>query len=65
MCCSAYPFYASYVLGHLAAFETRFTDHILLQARRVFQNDVLGQIVENPLYQEHLALNPGQHVQSQ
>ena len=35
------------------------------EARKLFQNDVFAPLVENPLYQTHLALNPGQRVQSQ
>ena len=35
------------------------------EARKLFQNDVFAPLVENPLYQTHLVLNPGQRVQSQ
>ena len=35
------------------------------EARKLFQNDVFAPLVETPLYQTHLALNPGQRVQSQ
>ncbi len=36
-----------------------------LQAKKLFQSEVFAQLVENPLFQEHLALAPGQRVQSQ
>ena len=35
---------------------------LLLQARKVFQNEVFAPLIENPLFQEHLALTPGQRV---
>ena len=35
-----------------------------LQARKFFQTEVFAPLVENPLFQEHLALAPGQRVQS-
>jgi hypothetical protein len=35
------------------------------EARRVFQNEVFAPLVENPIFQTHLALSPGQRVQSQ
>ena len=35
------------------------------EARKIFQNDVFAPLIENPIYQEHLALGPGQRVQSQ
>ncbi len=37
----------------------------MYQARTFFQNEVFAPLVENPLFQELLALNPGQRVQSQ
>ena len=37
----------------------------MFQARTFFQNEVFAPLVENQLFQEHLALNPRQRVQSQ
>ena len=36
-----------------------------VSGEKFFQNEVFGPMVENPLFQEHLALTPGQRVQSQ
>ncbi len=35
------------------------------EARKVFQNEVFAPLVEDPVLQMHLALKPGQRVQSQ
>jgi hypothetical protein len=35
------------------------------EARKIFQNEVFAPLVEDPVLQMHLALNPGQRVQSQ
>ncbi len=35
------------------------------EERKVFQQDVFMLLVKNPLYQKHLALNPGERVQTQ
>ena len=39
----------------------------LEEARKIFQQEVFAPLLENPLYQRHLELNPGQRhgVQSQ
>ncbi len=35
------------------------------EARKIFQNEVFAPLVEDPVLQMHLALKPGQRVQSQ
>jgi hypothetical protein len=54
-----------YIKGIVTAGICCYKYEVAEEARKVFQNEVFAPLVEDPELQKHLALNPGQHVQSQ